>query len=150
MQLLVIIAALVILALSGYAGWLLGRLWQQRRRRRTVERMRRHQALDGLEIIARSLLAEQVNVSEAALRMAVLLDNLPVPAADADLSAIHVLAGACGDLDIGRARQALSAQERDIQDRQREALEARHGAPVREAARQLLANLPQWRLHASQ
>lgn len=149
MQLLVILAGLLILALSGYAGWLLGRLWQQRRRRRTVERLRRHQALDGLEIIARSLLAEQVNVTEAALRMAVLLDNVSVPAADADLSAIHNMAGACGHLDIGRARQALSAEERDIQDRQREALEARHDVPVREAARQLLECLPQWRVHVS-
>ena len=136
----------MILALSGYAGWLLGRLWQQRRRRKRVERLRRHQALDSLDIIGRSLLADQVNVTEAALRMAVLLHNLEEPEApSAEFAAIHTLANASRHLDTGTARQALSSEEREIQDRQREALERRHGDSVYEATRRLLQLLPQWR-----
>lgn len=146
MQVLTVLAALIILVLSGYAGWLLGRLWQQHRRRKRVERLRRHQALDSLDIIARSLLADQVNVTEAALRMAVLLHNLEDPAAPSSrFSAIHTLANASRHLDTGTARQALPLREREIQDRQREALEARHGDAVVEATRVLVRVIPQWR-----
>lgn len=146
MQIFQILAALLILVLFGYAGWLLGRLWQQHRRRKRVERLRRHQALDSLDIIARSLLADQVNVTEAALRMAVLLHNLEDPQAPSpSFSAIHTLANASRHLDTGTARQALPPAEREIQDRQREALEARHGEAVHEATRVLVQVIPQWR-----
>lgn len=146
MQTFLIFASLLTLVLFGYAGWLLGRLWQQHRRRQRVERLRRHKALDSLDIIARSLLADQVNVTEAAIRMAVLLHNIEDPQAPyAELAAIHTLANAGGHLDTGSARQALSLRERDIQDRQREALEARHGEAVYEATRRLLKRIPEWR-----
>lgn len=146
MQTLALLSSLLIMVLCGYAGWLLGRLWQQRRRQKRVERLRRHQALDSLDILARSLLAEQVNVTEAAIRMAVLLHNIEDPDAPyAELSAIHTLANAGSHLDTGTARQALSLREQDIQDRQREALEARHSDEVYEATRQLLQRIPEWR-----
>lgn len=146
MKVLLVIAVVIILALSGYAGWLLGRLWQQRRRQRRVERLRRHQALDSLDIIGRSLLADQVNVTEAALRMAVMLHNLEDPTApSARFRAIHTLAEASRHLDTGSARQALPPREREIQDRQREALEYRHGEAVVEATRELMRVIPDWR-----
>lgn len=146
MKVLVVIAAVIILVLSGYAGWLLGRLWQQHRRRKRVERLRRRQALDSLDIIGRSLLADQVNVTEAALRMAVLLHNLEDPQSpSSSFSTIHTLANASRHLDTGTARQALPLREREIQDRQREALEARHGEAVVEATRVLVRTIPQWR-----
>lgn len=146
MHTLQILAALLILALCGYAGWLLGRLWQQKRRNKRLERLRRHKALDSLDIIARSLLAEQVNVTEASLRMAVLLHNLEDPQEPRDeLAAIHGLARASRHLDTGTVRQALSVREREIQDRQREALEERHSEAVYNATRQLLKRIPEWR-----
>lgn len=145
MNLLYWLGAAVIVALSGYAGWLLGKLWQQRRRGRAVERLRLQQTCDSLEIIARSLVAGQVNVTEAALRMEVLLHNLDHPRPDADLSAVHALASQCGSLAIGGARQELSAEERARQDARRERAEAAHGDAVRDAAQRLLTVLPEWR-----
>ena len=145
MRIFVVFASLLVLVLCGYAGWLLGRLWQQKRRNKRVERLRRHKALDSLDIIARSLLADQVNVTEAALRMAVLLHNIEDPDHPVvEVAAIHVLANASSHLDTGTARQALPLREREIQDRQREALEARHAEAVHEATRQLLQRIPEW------
>lgn len=135
----------IVLALSGYAGWLLGRLWQQHRRRRHLERLRRQQACDSLEIIARSLIAGQVNVTEAALRMEAMLDNIDDPRPRADVSAVHALAGDSRHLAIGRERESLTADERRRQDRERESVEANYAEPVEQAARRLLEVLPAWR-----
>lgn len=139
------LGAALVLLLSGYAGWLLGALWQQRRRRRQLEKLRRQQACDGLDIIARSFLAGQVNVTEAALRMAVLLDNIPEPAPAIDVSAVHALAADSRHLAIGKGRAMLDAMERARQDRERELLESRYEVLVEEAARGLLRVLPAWR-----
>lgn len=135
----------IILALSGYAGWLLGRLWQQRRKRRHLDKLRHQQACDSLEIIARSLVAGQVNVTEAALRMEVVLDYIESPEPAADLSAIHALAGDSRHLATGRARAQLSPGECARQDSEREHLERQHGKGVEQAARRLLEVIPAWR-----
>jgi hypothetical protein len=146
MQTLAILLAVLIPALCGYSGWLLGRLWQQKRRDRRVKRLRRRKALDSLDIIARGLLAEQVNVTEAALRMAVLLDKVEDPEnPPGELAAIHGLARAGRHLDTGTERQGLPVREREIQDRQQEALEKRHADAVYRATRQLLRRIPEWR-----
>lgn len=139
------IGAAIVTVLAGYAGWLLGRLWQQHRRIRQTEVLRRQQTCDSLEIIARSLIADQVNVTEAALRMEVLLHNVDDPQPRTDLSPIHALAQACGELSVGKARNELPAGERQRQDSLREKEEARHGESVKQAARGLLQVLPGWR-----
>lgn len=146
---LVITGLLIIVALSAYAGWLWYRVHRNSRARRELD-ISRHQALfEGLEVLARALLQGQMNVTEAALRMAALLDNMdPDPQPATDLAAIHRLADAAMHLRIGARREELGRAERREEDEQREKLEAEQGDAVLAAAERLLEVVPQWRRRA--
>ncbi|AJD48341.1 hypothetical protein S7S_09645 [Isoalcanivorax pacificus W11-5] len=141
-----IVALLVVLGLALYAAWLWRRVWHRQQRRLAQTQARQGMLVDQLEVLARAVVQQQVNVTEGALRLSALLDLLVVsPAQPVDLAAIHRLAEAASSLAIGARRQALPRPERRAQDRQREALEAEQGEAVTNAARRLLEALPRWR-----
>lgn len=146
MSYLVIAGLLVIVLLSAYAGWLWVRVHRNSRARLELDVSRRQAVLEGLEVLARGLQQGQVNVTEAALRMAALLDNLDIsPQPRVDLAAIHQLAEAAMHLHTGARREALSRAQRDEEDSQRERLEAEQGEAVIAAAGRLLEAVPRWR-----
>ena len=139
-------ATLVVLLLGLYAAWLWLKVYQREVARDDFLGNRYTAVLQGLEVLARSVVEDQVNVTEGALRMSTLLDNLArQPNPPVNLEAIHRLASDARHLAIGAQREALDPEERERQDREREALEEKHGEDVVKAARQLLAVLPQWR-----
>ena len=141
-----IAALLVVLALALYATLLWRRVWRRKQQTQAQTQARQGMLIDQLEVLARAVAQEQVNVTEGALRLAALLDLLVVPPRQpVDLAAIHRLAEAASVLEIGARRQALSRPERRVQDQQRETLEAAQGEAVVSAAARLLEALPRWR-----
>lgn len=141
-----IAALLIVLAMAAYAVLLWRRVWQRQRHTRTQTLARQAMLIDQLEVLARAVVQQQVNVTEGALRLSTLLDLLVVPPRQpVDLAAIHRLADDASVFETGARRQALSRAERRVQDQQRETLEAAQGAAVVSAAERLLEVLPRWR-----
>lgn len=142
----VIAGGLILLASGGYAAWLWHRVWLNKKALQVQRRTQQARILDQLELLARTVVQGQVNVTEGALRMATLLDLVVVPPQRAvDLAAIHQLAADAQPFAIGEQRQALARSERRHQDRLREQLEKEQGEAVEAAAARLLAVLPEWR-----
>lgn len=137
-----------LLALGGYAAWLWRRVWLHQQALRVQRGSQQALVLDQLEVLARTVVQGQVNVTEGALRMATLLDLMVEPPPQqhqVDLAAIHQLAAAAQPFAVSAQRQALARVERRRQDQRREQLEAEQGEAVEAAAQRLLAVLPQWR-----
>ncbi|TRW48787.1 DUF2489 domain-containing protein [Aliidiomarina halalkaliphila] len=77
MWILIIVAVIVIAALSVYAGMLLTRLRSQNNAMRAAEGKRLHYLHESIETIAKAMQQDQCPLSEGCIRIAVLLDNLP-------------------------------------------------------------------------
>ncbi len=139
-------ATLIILGLGLYAAWMWMQVYKREMARDDFLGNRYEAVLKGLDVIGRSMVEEQVNVTEAALRLSTLLDNLArQPEPSVDLEPIYRLAREAQPLAIGAQRDALDPAERERQDEFREKLEREHGEAAITAARQLLAVLPYWR-----
>lgn len=137
-----IAAAAVVAGLAAYALWLWSAVWRREgaRRRRTADA--RDDQVAGLRILARALLDGELNVTESAIRMKVLLDHLRGGrAAAAAYPAIYALHDATEHMPRRLERKRRPAAEIARLDAEREALEARHGEAVRADARRLLDNL---------
>jgi hypothetical protein len=126
-----LIPLLIVLGLAGYAAWLMWQLRQHRRRLAEQEaqaaaRQAEHEAClaESVCIIAHNVVQEDLNVSEAVLRLRALLTALGVEGeARAPYRAIDELAERVEPFATHQARQALSVQERRDQDTAREAHE---------------------------
>lgn len=95
-----------------------------------------------LHVIARALLEDQVEMSEACLRLAHLIEALEWSAADrADYGAILAMAAAVDHIPTHDEWLTLSAAERRAFERQMATIEADHDEAVRAAARRLAARL---------
>ncbi|EKF73045.1 hypothetical protein A11A3_15602 [Alcanivorax hongdengensis A-11-3] len=102
--------------------------------------------LDSLEVLCRALAQEQVESSEAVIRMSVLLDSLPdTIAPKVDLAAIHQLAEQCQQFDRGDVRKSLTPRQRHRQDQQRWTLEDEQKEVVLQATQRLAEVIPSWR-----
>lgn len=146
MNFLILAGLIIVIALAVYAGWLCYRVWHLGQARRERDRSRQEAVLAGLDVVGRALLQEQMNVTEAALRMAALLDNLvQVPEPVVDLAPIRQLAEDAMQFETGASREALPRAERQRQDSEREKLEAEQGDAVLVATRRLVDALPVWR-----
>ena len=140
------LAALFIAVLAVVAGWYRHRLKLLDAARESAGEARQEAVLQGLEVLSRAVVQQQMNITEAALRISVLLDNLSdVPEPVVDTTPFRQLAEAAGDFAIGQKRQDLPRDERRQQDRDRESLEETHGPAVTVAAERLLAAIPRWR-----
>lgn len=82
MAALITLGALIVLALSGVAIHLWRKVWAaERRQREGAQQQLNHDARmehihDSLQLLANSVLNDQVRIAEAGIRMAILLDNL--------------------------------------------------------------------------
>ena len=137
---LAILAAVVILALAGYAGWLWWRVINQQKERETHNAAVLAETEADLEhsmaIIADSLLTGELNLSEGAIRLKVLLDHWYAPAnGQDDYPAIYSLFLSTCTMPRGAERDAWPRAEIRRLDREREMLEvAAKDAVLDEAA----------------
>ncbi|MBA2777304.1 DUF2489 domain-containing protein [Billgrantia kenyensis] len=139
--------ALILLALglaivAGLAAYAFT-LWQEVKRReafREEELRRAHEnCLSNLEIVASSLIQEQVDITEGAWRCKLLLDILdPRLLERPDFQAFAEVYSRTQHLHTHSARQALTPRERMREDRERLEVEAEWRQPVLEAAGRVL------------
>ena len=145
----VIVAALIGLLIGGGLGWLIVRR-QQMNRACSDALSQQVNILDSLEVLCRAQLQQQVEASEAVIRISALLDSLPVNVEPkVDLAAIHQLAEQCQQFQRGEERKSLTPRERHRQDQQRWTLEQQQAAAVDLAVQRLAEVLPAWRAGAS-
>jgi hypothetical protein len=136
-QLLVVVAVLVVLALAGTLAVTLRRLLTQRRRAQAgaealaahnqVEHERR---LKSLEMITLATLAGDCELSEGCLRVRALLQFYPGLRAEPEFEPIERLHGAIRHFDVGDARREQSPDVLARQDRERHAIEGGHRSAV--------------------
>lgn len=146
---LMLAAVLIVVVLAAIAARLWWRVRQlERARAQRAEALAVQQAAlreereRGLEVIARALLDEQVGLSEACLRLAYLMDALEwPPARRLPYDDVTKVAAALAHIPTHAAWQALPQAERLRYEVEMVQVEERHGAGVRRAARQLVAEL---------
>lgn len=119
------VAVIAILGLAGYA-W---RLWHEVRRRERfrAEEVRRanDNCLESLDIIARAMKADQVDLTEGSLRCKVLLEIIDPRLLEREsLQVFDEVHRRTAHLHTHTARQELSPRERMNEDRERLAVEA--------------------------
>ncbi len=139
---------LLVISLALIAGLVLSIKRQLRELRQSLqqqkalleERQRQHKAVvDSIQILARSILADQVEYSEACIRIKVLLDiAAPELQEQPPFQVFDLVYRQLRTHPTHEARQTLSRSERKELDQQRWDLEETHQQAIREAAEALL------------
>lgn len=146
---IVVLAVVLIVALSGVALYMWRKVWLQdaENAQKIAEENQKHltaQAyiVESLTVICHTLLRGEMNISEGAIRLKVLLDNLDEPErGDIAFEAINTLHDAVSRFDTHEVRKALPKIERRLQDAKREAVEVAHEAEFMVDVESLLAHL---------
>jgi len=131
----------MVIALAAYAGWLCWRVASQKHERDThnaaVLADTKADLANSLAVIADSLLTRELNISEGAIRLKVLLDHWYSPGSGQDdYPAIYRLFLSTANMPRGEQRDAYSSRDIRRLDRDREMLEVEARDDVlREAAR---------------
>jgi len=148
-MILAVIAVIVIIALAFYTGFLLNKINLHKKK---VLRMEQQQAefkkqkiqerntniIDSIHFIAKATMQKQCNVSEAAIRLTVLLETLqleqPIEMATS-YPALHAMFEKVKDMPTHEERKAHPVKEIKIMDMKREVFEAEmEQAIIKEAA----------------
>ncbi|WP_119395592.1 DUF2489 domain-containing protein [Salinibius halmophilus] len=143
---LIILAVAIVLGLAGYAGYLLWQVKQQRikleasrAQRLKTEQSKHDYVAESCRVIARHIVEGELNISEGAIRLKVLLDNINLSDIDKQrFVAFERLYEQVKDLDTHDARAQLTVNERKAQDRVRHKAEYQHQESVTNAAKALL------------
>ncbi|WP_428242137.1 DUF2489 domain-containing protein [Gynuella sp.] len=143
---LTVLAATTILALTAVAVVMWRRVFRQRQQVRQqtalqLERRRkqREELIESITVIARTLVAGEMNESEAAIRLKVLLDNLYLSEEERQQFAnIEEMYEMVKDFDSHQARQQLPKNERMKQDLARNKIEIQYRDKLLKDARALL------------
>ena len=138
LQVLIIIAVLIVLALAGYAGYLLLKLRRQRKlladhEAQFQQKKREHEdyLIESIQVISDNVVQGDLNLSEASIRLKFLLDGLGLPDEErARFMALDELYHKIKDFDTHEDRKALSVKARKQQDDARETHEAEHRAAI--------------------
>ena len=138
-----LLGALVVIALAVYA-W---NLWQGVWRRDSESVVRKASAhedqVNSVRVLAKSLLDGDLNLSEGAIRLKVLLDHLqPDGSGQRDYPDVYALHDAIAHMPRGAARKACSRAELRAMDNERERLEAQYREQVLLQAGGLLEAYP--------
>lgn len=141
----IVLAALIGLLIGTGLGLLLWQGWM-RRQRQQLQRQRQGQVIDSLEVLCLAVEQQQVELSEAAIRLSALLDTLPASIEPkVDVAVIHQFAETCQRFDRGEQRQRLTPRARHQQDSQRRQLEQDQQVVLQAATQRLVTVLPSWR-----
>lgn len=131
-DLLLLTAIVIVVALSGYAGWLFWKLHLQKLAQRQHEKnaaeQRNHKIIESVDVIALAALQGQCDLSEAAIRLYMIMDHLQgekrVNFAVA-YPALFDLFETVKDMPRGEARKKILKKERMKFDFERLKAEAR-------------------------
>lgn len=138
--LLLALALGIILPLAAYAWKLRRALHAQRVALDQVGAKGREDARHSSRVLARAMLEDDLNVTEGAIRIKVMLDYLlPCAERPGRFPAIYALFDAAEGFARGPARKALPLTERWRQDQARQKLEAEYREQVLAEARLLAA-----------
>lgn len=136
---LLLAGLLLIAALAVYAWHLWRRVWAQQRARDEAREERQDRLGGDLNILASSLLDEQLPLIEGAIRIKVLLDNYDSALSnDSRCQVFHRIFDATADVPTHAAWKALDKTERRRFEKRFNELELQHKAAARTAARWLL------------
>ena len=136
---LLLAGLLLIAALAVYAWHLWRRVWAQQRAQDEAREERQDRLGGDLNILASSLLDEQLPLIEGAIRIKVLLDNYDSALSnDSRCQVFHLIFDATADVPTHAAWKALDKTERRRFEKRFNELELQHKAAARTAALWLL------------
>lgn len=136
---LLLAGLLLIAPLAVYAWHLWRRVWAQQRAQDEAREERQDRLGGDLNILASSLLDEQLPLIEGAIRIKVLLDNYDSALSnDSRCQVFHLIFDATADVPTHAAWKALDKTERRRFEKRFNELELQHKAAARTAARWLL------------
>lgn len=124
--LLIVLAVVIVLGLSVYAGMLLSQLHKQRTEERAGEAKRLNYLHESIATIALAMQQGQCPLSEGCIRIAVLLDNLPnaeQQAFPSQFPYLHDMYNKIKHMPTHDARKQFPKQEIRKMDKEREGLE---------------------------
>lgn len=141
----VVIAALIIVLLSGTALYYLIRLYKLRQHQQQAlqalnERgeAQRQRVNNSIQVLAKAVGSEDLTLTEASIRISVLLDGLSVDGEiKEEFSAFYQLREATSHIPILEAWKQLDKKEKRRLSREREQLETQHSEFVLDAARRI-------------
>ena len=144
-QVLIVFGVLLIAALALTAGLMWRQVWANEKTQALIKaqtaaknQAQQEYLVESILIICITLLRDEMNISEGAIRLKVLLDNLDqLPLENEKLSAINALHQEVSGFDILHARKNLSKQDRMAQDLARMKIEASYQAEFLNAVRHL-------------
>lgn len=143
---LIVLAALILLSLAGYALHLMMKLkLQKRREKELIEEAKQAQKerylriLDSIDVIARAMMSEQCDLSEGVLRLKPLLDVLGRKLSR--YTAMWALYQVVENMPILDERKNLKRNERMKLDLEREAKEAELESDIKIECYQLLQDI---------
>ena len=142
MQVLIIAAVLLVLAMAAYAAFLWRKVYRQKQRIQQAQSDRRAKLADSIDIIAMAMVQGQCNVSEGVLRLKPLAE-----AAGLDFTvypAMNALHGVVAEMPILEARKQLKRNERMKLDLVRESAEAEHETHILAEAEALRQAVQAW------
>lgn len=137
--LLLITGGILILALGLYALHLWRQVWSRERARQAARSSQRTRIAGDLQILASSLLADQLPLIEGAIRIKVLLDNCDSALSrDPRCAVFHQLFAATAEVPTHADWKALDKSVRRQHEQRFSELELQHKAAARATARWLL------------
>ncbi|MAA75018.1 MAG: hypothetical protein CMN28_09945 [Salinisphaeraceae bacterium] len=135
---MIALAAAVVAALAGYAATLWWKLYRQGQDRARQQADAREDQAWSVHALANAVHEDGLNLSEAAIRIRVLLDHMrPSGDVEAEYPGIHGLYMATRDLPRGPERQALPLKTREQLDAKREVEESRYRVRVMDETQRL-------------
>ena len=143
---LIVLAVLILVPLAGYAGYLMLKLRQQKKREQALieeakeaQKARYLRILDSLYVIARAMISEQCDLSEGVLRLKPLLDVLGKKLSH--YTAMWELYQVVENMPILEERKQLKRNERMKLDLEREAKEVELSEQIKLECQQLLQDI---------
>ncbi|MCI7718203.1 DUF2489 domain-containing protein [[Pasteurella] aerogenes] len=136
---LVIIGALIILALAGYAGYLLFALQKQKKALQQARQARVDRLKESIVIIAKAMQSGECNHSEGVLRLKMLLE--PLGKKLKAYQSMFALYEVVMDMPTHEARRELKKNERMKLDLRRESAEADLEQKIKLELHQLLSDI---------
>ena len=138
-SLLIILSALLIFALAYYAWSLWRGVWRQDHANTERKAAVHADQTNSVRVLAKSLLDGDLNLSEGAIRLKVLLDHLqPDGSGQHDYPDLYALHDATAHMPRGAARKSQTRPQIRAWDAERERLETQHRAAVLVQAQRLL------------
>ncbi|MDO3384982.1 DUF2489 domain-containing protein [Gilvimarinus sp. SDUM040013] len=143
---LLLLALFVVATLAFIAGYYLYKVYKMRAQQKVALQElelkgleQRARVNNSIQILAKAVGSEDLTITEASIRISVLLDGLSVSEeVKGEFSAFYQLRQATSHMPILEAWKALEKKDKKRLTKEREALEAQHVEFVHDAARRII------------